>query len=155
MLKVSTRFSVAIHILALLEIVKDRPCSSKLIASSVNTNPVVIRRLLGLLKRANLVKTTAGTAGVILTKAVTEINLLEIYHAVDARQGTLFEMHQHPNQACPVGANIQAALKNTIMTTQTIFETALASHSLAEIIQYIQKQAQLPISDFKTFYQQI
>ncbi|MCA1734101.1 MAG: Rrf2 family transcriptional regulator, partial [Acidobacteria bacterium] len=51
----SSRFAVATHILTVLAVRGDEPSSSNLIASSVGTNPVVIRRLLGMLGRAGLV----------------------------------------------------------------------------------------------------
>lgn len=47
---INTRLSVAIHILALIS--KDNTLSSEKIASSVNTNPVVIRRIRGQLKKS-------------------------------------------------------------------------------------------------------
>jgi Iron-dependent Transcriptional regulator len=50
----SSRFSVAVHILTLLAHEQGRALTSEYIAGSVNTNPVVIRRMLGLLSKAAL-----------------------------------------------------------------------------------------------------
>ena len=44
------------HILALVKVEQSQPLTSSWIASSVNTN-VVIRRLVGKLKQANLIET--------------------------------------------------------------------------------------------------
>lgn len=52
-LKISSRFTVAVHILALIKIEKNYALTSNQIAESVNTNPVVIRRLMGKLKKVH------------------------------------------------------------------------------------------------------
>ena len=54
-MKISSRFSVAVHILSILSIEKEKLCTSEWIAGSVNTNPVIIRRVTGMLKKAGLV----------------------------------------------------------------------------------------------------
>ena len=59
-LKISSRFTVAVHILALVKVEQSQPLTSSWIASSVNTNAVVIRRLVGKLKQANLIETQQG-----------------------------------------------------------------------------------------------
>ncbi len=51
---ISTRFSVGIHILSL--IATDEKMTSDLIAGSVNTNPVVIRKIMSMLKKADLIE---------------------------------------------------------------------------------------------------
>ncbi len=56
----NSRFTVAVHALALLSIVRGKPATSDYIARSVNTNPVVIRRILGVLGKAGLVETHPG-----------------------------------------------------------------------------------------------
>lgn len=60
---ISSRFSVAIHILSLLEINKDGISTSEYISGSVNTNPVVIRRIMGMLNKAGLVEVRTGLPG--------------------------------------------------------------------------------------------
>ncbi len=59
----NSRLSVAVHILALLALNKGQPLTSDYIARSVNTNPVVIRRLLGRLRRIGLVRSQGGIGG--------------------------------------------------------------------------------------------
>ncbi|MGB3569491.1 MAG: Rrf2 family transcriptional regulator, partial [Priestia megaterium] len=50
-MKISSRFTVAVHILSLIKVDSSHPSTSEWIASSVNTNPVVIRRVIGMLKK--------------------------------------------------------------------------------------------------------
>ena len=59
---------------------------SQKLAASVNTNPVVVRRLLQALRRAGLVTTAAGRhGGSRLSRSPARISLLEIYDAVEPR----------------------------------------------------------------------
>ena len=60
----SSKFVVALHILTVLAHRRGHgPVSSKMIADSVGTNPVVIRRLMTALEGAALVNATAGRHG--------------------------------------------------------------------------------------------
>ncbi len=140
MLKISTRFSVGVHILALLEVAKGTPCTSEFVAASVNTNPVVIRRLMGMLKRAGLVRVSAGIAGATLAKKPKEITLLDVYKAVGAADTSLFDIHEDTNQRCPVGANIQSALAGTVKSAQQVLERELSSQTLAGVIAKIKRR---------------
>ena len=84
--------------------------TSEQVAASVNTNPVIIRRSLGDLRRAGLVDVRHGAgAGWSLARAPEEITLLDVYEAVE--QEPLFGMHRtEPNLECPVGRGIRPAL---------------------------------------------
>ena len=59
----NSQFSMAIHILALLAGAGEENVKSKLIARSVNTNAVVIRRILSHLNHAGLVVSQTGASG--------------------------------------------------------------------------------------------
>lgn len=63
-----TRLAVAIHILALLSFAGSEYRSSDLLARSVNTNPVVVRRLTGRLKKAGIVDVRRGQGGTALAR---------------------------------------------------------------------------------------
>lgn len=100
---VNSRVSVAIHILSLIATTNDsNQLTSEWIASSVNTNPVVIRRISSQLKKANLIVSNAGVAGYQLAKEPKDITLLDIYRAVQAPE-ELFAIHDNPNPECAVG----------------------------------------------------
>ena len=52
-MKISTRFSDAIHLLAFIDIYKGKiPLSSENIAGSIETSPVMVRKLMGELRKA-------------------------------------------------------------------------------------------------------
>ena len=59
----NSQFAVAIHVLTILAKGGDERVKSDYIAGSVNTNPVVIRRLLSNLQEANIVVSQVGAAG--------------------------------------------------------------------------------------------
>ena len=55
-MQISSRFTIAIHMLTCMEAFKDEyKVTSDFLASSINVNPVVIRRILSQLKDAGLI----------------------------------------------------------------------------------------------------
>lgn len=134
-MKISSRFSVAVHILSLIATSTNVPCTSEWIAGSVNTNPVIIRRVTGQLKKAGLVNVRPGTGGAYLIKDPADITLLAIYHAVEVvEEGQLFHVHEEPNPECPVGASIQGVLQIILLRAQTAMEQILAEVTLKELV---------------------
>src|SRR5690606_3036471 len=118
-MSISSRFSVGIHILALIEINKDGVSTSDFIARSVNTNPAVIRKIMGMLKTAELVNVRPGVAGAELAKDLSEITLYDVYKAVNVvQENELFAVHDQPNADCPVGKNIQEAIEPLFAAAQ-------------------------------------
>ena len=84
----NSQFSMAVHVLSMLARSKDENLKSDEIAGSVNTNAVVIRRLLGQLGHANLViSQTGANGGTRLARCPNEINLWDIYKAIIAADG--------------------------------------------------------------------
>lgn len=137
-LKISSRFTVAVHILALIKIEKNYALTSNQIAESVNTNPVVIRRLMGKLKKVGFIETSHGNSGVKLLKSLDEITLFDVYKAVEVvEQGRLFQIHEGTNIDCTVGANIQILLEVILENAQDAMETVLKSVTLENIVNKI------------------
>ena len=129
----STKLSVAIHILSLIEIGPPELVTSEFIASSVNTNPVVVRRLMSKLKKAGLIQTSRGLSKNYLLKKPQEISLYDIYEAVELDR-EVFNIHQNPNPNCVVGATIQVTLENEFSKVQQRMEEELAHIYLSEVI---------------------
>lgn len=134
-MKISSRFSVAVHILSILAMSKDKLCTSEWIAGSVNTNPVIIRRVTGMLKKAGLVNVNPGSGGAYLLKEIDEITLLQIYRAVEVvEEGQLFQIHEKPNPKCPIGANIQFVLELILVKAQDAMEEVLKNVTMKDIV---------------------
>ena len=127
----NSQYSVAVHILSLVN-ASAEALSSEFIASSVGVNPVVIRQVSGLLRRGGLLQTQRGVIGARLTRPAEQISLLDVYRAVDAPQ-TVLKLHQHPNPACPVGANIQCVLDDVFAQAQAALEGRLSRVTLADV----------------------
>jgi len=82
-LGMNSRFSVAVRILTLLASSPEERLTSELIAVSVGTNPVVIRRQLSALRKADLVDPKgARKDGWELTRKPTKIRLREVKSAL-------------------------------------------------------------------------
>lgn len=132
---ISSRFAVAIHILTLLEFNKDGISTSEYLSGSVNTNPVVIRRIIGMLNKAGLVDVKPGVAGSKLAKPLQDINLLDIYRAVQVvNQDALFAVHDSPNSDCNVGKHIQSAIEPIFTIAQRAMEEQLKHVTLKQIV---------------------
>ena len=134
-MKISSRFTVAVHILSLVAIERNELCTSEWIAKSVNTNPVVIRRVIGKLRDAELVQVRQGVGGTTLLKPLNEITLLDVYRAVEVvQEGELFQMHEKPNPNCPVGANIEAVLELILLRAQVAMESVLGEITMEDLV---------------------
>jgi len=137
----SSRFAVAVHVLALLAMDGEQLITSEHIAGSVNTNPVVIRRILGTLREAGLVTAQPGTGGgASLARRPEAITLLDVFRAVEG--GGLFALHpQPPNPFCVCGRHIQAVLEEVFSKAEAVMEEVLAEVTVAQIVQEIEARA--------------
>ena len=141
-MSITTRFSVGIHILAVLDIYQDEVTSSSFIASSVNTNPAVIRKIMSLLKAAGLIHTQAGVAGARLAKSPEQIPLLAVYEAVyaDNKSQELFDVHQDTSECCLVGMHIQSAINPILHRVEASLKAELKKSTLADVVKEIRSQ---------------
>ena len=140
-MQISSRFTIAIHVLVCIETFKkDHKITSDFLASSVNVNPVVIRRLLQQLKKAGLVNVKRGSGGADIEKPLDEITLLDVYDAVGCvENGELFHFHENPEQRCPVGRNIHALLDRRLKAIQKAMEQEMRSVSIRDIMDDAEK----------------
>jgi Rrf2 family protein len=131
----SSRFVVAVHAMSVLARYRGRgPVCSALMAASVHTNPVVIRRLMGELERAQLVKSVAGRAGGFeLSREPGEISLADVYFAVEDE--SVFRMHKtNPQSSCPVAAQLGKALSGPLKAAECALHGALARTTLRDVM---------------------
>ncbi len=131
----NSRFAVAVHVLTLMAWSGDEPLKSEQVAESVNTNPVVIRRILCELAEAGLVVSQTGSlGGSRLTNNPSETSLLDIYRALEC-QG-VFSLHrQPPSPDCPVGVNIETVLGDVLTEVDSAVEQVLAGISIEDVVQ--------------------
>ena len=129
----SSKLSVSIHILSVIALMGQQTVTSEYIASSINTNPVLVRRLMSRLKNAKLINTSTKLGVTGLARKAEEISLLDIFLAVEDHRD-LFAIHCDTNHECPVGAKIEGTLKHLYDNIQTTTEEKLSSITLGDII---------------------
>ncbi len=134
-MQISSRFTLAVHIFACIDVFKDDyKVTSDFLAGSTNVNPVIVRKILGQLKAAGLVEVARGSGGASIPKPLSEISFLDIYNAVECiENGELFHFHENPNTNCPVGRNIHGVLDDKLMRVQKAMEAELASITLEDV----------------------
>lgn len=137
----SSRFAVAVHVLTLMASAGEEPLKSERVAASVNTNPVVIRRIMCALARARLVVSQTGAAGGSrLARPPKEITLLEVYRAVEC--GNVFALHpQTPNRRCPVGMKIEGVLGGVLQEVDGAVEAALARITIEKVLDAVRSRS--------------
>ena len=133
----NSRMTVAVHVLTWMALVHDRGrvvVTSDQIATSVATNPVVIRRSLADLREAGLVTVRHGAgAGWTLARAAESITMLDVFRAV--HDEPLFALHRgEPNQACPVGRGIRPALRGVYADAEEAVRRELARVTIADVL---------------------
>ncbi len=128
------RFAFAVHVLAVLAEQGEAACSSPWLARTVNTNPVVIRRLLADLARAGLIRTERGPrGGARLRLAPSRIFLSNVLHATEGT--TLFGRHpRRPLSSCLVGCRIETVLETIHQQARQAVERELETISLADVL---------------------
>ena len=135
----NSQFAMAVHVLTMLAQKQDENVKSDCIAASVNTNAVVIRRLLGQLHQAGLVVSQTGAAGgTRLARPAEQIDLAEVYSALSC--GEVFALHpRQPNRDCPVGRNIESVLCNLQKEIDRSIDEKLARYRLSDVIGLIEQ----------------
>jgi Rrf2 family protein len=135
---------MAVHVLAVLAYQEGDRVTSTRLAASVNTNPVIVRRLLLALQRARLVETGKGAgSGSRLSRAPRGINLAEVYEAVETPE-PFASPARKPNSACPVGHGIRQTLDRIFASAQAALERDLRKTTLADVITAVKASGECP-----------
>ncbi|GAA2667158.1 Rrf2 family transcriptional regulator [Streptomyces lunalinharesii] len=143
----NSRLTIAAHALTWIGLYQRRGhevATSEQIATSVNTNPVVIRRLLSEVRKAGLVDSRRGAgAGWMLSRNLGDITLLDVYEAVEA--GPIFALHRStPDPECVVGHGIGPVMTTVYGGIEATLRKELARTTLEDVLRDILKAAQEP-----------
>jgi Rrf2 family protein len=130
----NTRFAVAAHVVALLASKDGRCIPSSEIAASVNTNPVVIRRIVAALAKAGIVESQKGkTGGTRLKRRPEEISLWELYAALGEK---LFAVHRNPaNPRCPLSCHMKETLLKAFSGAEEAAREALRRVTVKDLLE--------------------
>jgi DNA-binding IscR family transcriptional regulator len=132
---------MAVHVLAVLAYKEGDRVTSAFLAGSINTNPVIVRRLLLALQRAKLVETGKGAgSGSRLSRSPGRINLAQIYRAVEEAE-PFATPSRKPNAACPVGHCIRETLDQVFASAEAALERDLEKTTLAGVIKAVKASA--------------
>ena len=134
-MQISSRFTIGLHILTAIDTFQnDYKVTSEFLAGSIQTNPVVVRRILGQLKKAGLIESSQGVAGITIPKPLDQITFYDVYAAVEpVEEGDLFRFHDSPNPDCPVGRNIHRLLDGKLREIQNAMEEKMRCYTLADL----------------------
>lgn len=134
-MQISSRFTIALHIFTCVDTFKDDyKITSEFLAGSINTNPVIIRKILTQLKNAGLITVARGTGGILPTRPLKEISFYDVYQAIEpVENGDLFNFHSSPNPQCPVGKNIHALLDDKLKAIQLAMENEMKKYTLDDL----------------------
>ena len=145
---VNQKFATAVHILTNLaysQCPKLNPKqsgklnNSDVIAESVNTNPVVIRRIIKYLTAAGLVKTTRGkNGGIQLSKSPNDITLKDIYAALPESK-SVNPRTKSPYKKCPVSCSMFDIMTEISIETEQAKMNFLATKKLSGVLEKIEK----------------
>ena len=136
-MQISSRFTIAVHIFACIKTFEnDYKITSDFLSSSINVNPVVIRRILQKLKSAGIITVARGNVGSMeINKDLKDITFYDVYKAVDCVDDEgLFHFHENPNPLCPVGRNIHNVLDKRLDAIQQAMENEMKKSTLADVI---------------------
>ena len=133
---VDQRFSVSVHIMTALAFHQGQDpelMTSETLASSVRTNPTVVRRLIAKLVEAGLLKAYKGkSGGVKLAKEAQEISLKDIYVACSDKR-LLSSPNKSPQKKCPVSCSMGKLMNELIDGFEENSMSYLAKIRLADL----------------------
>jgi Rrf2 family protein len=132
----NTQFAVAVHLLTLLaQAPPDQLLDSSALAISPAASPVHVRRVLGHLRAAGLVRSQEGArGGWALARPAHEIDLAQVWQAVSG-DGPLLGIHS-PDPNCPEGRRVQANLRSLDRQARSALLAELGSASVADMLAY-------------------
>ncbi|MCM2281896.1 MAG: Rrf2 family transcriptional regulator [Bdellovibrionaceae bacterium] len=131
---------MATHIMSAMAMKPGELVSSTFLAESLNTNPVVVRRILSELQRVGLLATQAGrTGGAELAKKASAITLYDIYQAVD--EGELFAYNPNdPNRSCALSCEMKSVLEPIFASAQEALSESLKKTRLSDVVEKLAKR---------------
>jgi Rrf2 family protein len=134
---VNQQFTFAVHIMAVLAFSPEEVIGSRRLAASVNTNPVVVRRLLLALRAARLIETFAGKhGGARLRERPSQVSLVKIYDAVEPRPVISINERRALRQ-CHVSCNMKSIMSGVAESTEQAVRKHLKGITLAQLIRRI------------------
>jgi Rrf2 family protein len=127
-----TRLARMLHVLVHMHLLGGIE-TSETIALMLDTNPVVVRRMMGVLKQHGLVTSTGGrSGGWRLAKPANEITVRQVHDALSNGSSFAFSLsNDHP--ACPVERSANRILQHAMEKAEATLRAELNGVSIANI----------------------
>lgn len=139
----NSRFAMASHIMTAVALKDDELVTSTYLADSLNTNAVVVRRILADLQKAGLLETLPGrNGGARLARKASTISLFEVFAAVD--EGDLFAYNPNdPNKKCALSCGMKSVLHPIFKSANEALADNLRHVRLSELVAKAEKKCGL------------
>lgn len=139
----NTRMATAIQILCVIAYKWPDGTTSEVVADSLKTNPVVVRRLIKSMQHHGLVRVRPGKdGGVQLGRDPASVTLDQVYSAVEP-ETAVFALRPGGNPVCPVGTRMRELLSPIFSATDSAVQRTLNQTTLANLMGLIKKPAVL------------
>lgn len=141
-MQMTSKFTIAVHMITAIDYFKDsEKVTSNFLAGSAGANPVIVRNVMGNLKKSGIIEISQGKSGISLAKGLDEITFYDVYQAVDCVDDEgLFHFHENPNIKCPVGRNIHLAMDEKLQRVQDTMENELRHITIADVAADVKKE---------------
>jgi Rrf2 family protein len=123
------KLSLALHALGHMAL-SDRPLRSEDMAAHFGTNAVVVRRVLGLLRGAGILRSEKGHAGGWrLARAPGAVTVAEVRRALGER----LAQPEAPRPGCAIEAALHAAVGAALLEAEAALDARLAAVTVADL----------------------
>jgi DNA-binding IscR family transcriptional regulator len=132
-MKKDSRLSSVLH--ALLHMIgHGEPMTSEKLAECMDTNPVVVRRTMGLLRKAGIVTSARGHSGGWRIRADLEsVTLRDLHHVLG--EPAIFAIgNRNETPECLVEQAVNAALGEAFRETEALLLERFANVTLADLV---------------------
>ncbi|MCA9650970.1 MAG: Rrf2 family transcriptional regulator [Myxococcales bacterium] len=131
-MKRDSRLSAALHLLLHMER-SSAPMTSEVLAEIMQTNPVVVRRILAGIRDAGHVRSEKGHGGGwTLACDPSEVTLRDVYDAL-GRPPLLAVGHRRDSPSCLVEQSVNASLGSALAEAEAVLLERLGAVSLSQL----------------------
>ncbi|MGP4116822.1 Rrf2 family transcriptional regulator [Levilactobacillus zymae] len=135
----NTQLSDTLHVLTYVAYFGGRKITSQEMASSLETSPSLVRKIMANLKQHGLLVQTHGTTNLALAREPQAITLRDVYRTLPG-DPTLLNVDRHTSEHCPVGVAMPQTLSHYYSEIQAAAEAQMARISLQDILNDVRLQ---------------
>ena len=127
----NTRLSDLLQILVYLKVHNGEKITSQRLASSLNTNPSLVRSMLVQLRSAGLLESIKGKPH--LAKDLNKVTVYDVYEAIDPTKN-LLQVDDNTSQVCSVGVAFPEVLEKYYQEVQRIAAEKMKEVTVQQLV---------------------